>query len=241
MQNISIVIPLGKGSWWGNNELKYCLRAVEKHLKNYGEIFIIGELPPWLTNVYHINAKDGDDVIFKERNIYNKINVAIGCHMVTDNFLFMNDDHILLSDFDAPMFPTYIKEDLMTYVDRNRENHEYRTTLVNTITFLRPQGYAEDNYDTHCPIIYNKEKFKKLSKVNWDAHFGYGIKSLYGNINNIPSVFHHDIKCGSIGQEKDWLQKRIKGALFMSLTHFVNADMRQILEEMLPDKSKYEL
>lgn len=237
----SIVIPLGRGSTWGNNELKYCLRAVEKNVSNVGEIFIIGENPNWITNVTHIPAKDHPDFEYKERNIFKKILIATEIESVSDDFLFMNDDHIILSSFDADKFPYFIKENLMFYVERNNENIPYRTSLVNTITYLRLNGYTEDNFDVHCPIVYNKDKFKKLNSVNWDAEWGYVIKSLYGNINELKGVFTEDVKCGSIGQSKDFIRGRIFGKKFMSLTHFVNSDMRDLLEEMFPEKSKFEL
>ena len=242
MQKTSIVIPLGSGSFWKNNELRYCLRAVEKHLSGYGDIFIVGELPDWITNIVHIKAEDNPDIAFKERNIYNKILIACGCHEVTEDFLFMNDDHILLSEFDASTFPFYKKEDLMFYARRNQENQNYDwlRTLVNTITYLVNNKLAIDNFDGHCPIIYNKEKFKELEKIDWSTPQGYVIKSLYANMNKIEGIFNEDVKCGSMGQSKDWLNGRLVGKKIMSLTHYVNNDMREILQELFPNKSKYE-
>lgn len=242
MQKTSIVIPLGKGSYWGNNELKYCLRAVEKYLSGYGDIFIVGELPAWITNVTHISAKDfSSDLNFKERNIYEKIVVACGYHEVTDDFLFANDDHILLSPFDVNTFPYFKKEDLYEYAKRNRENETYYRTLANTITYLVPRGIPPNNFDTHVPIIYNKEKFKKLEQLNWNEVGGYAIKSMYCNLNGIEGVYNEDVKCGSMGQTKEWIEERLKDKLYFSLTHFVNTDMRNHLQELFPNPSKYEL
>lgn len=241
MQKTSIVIPLGKGSKWKNNELRYALRSFERHLSNVGEVFIVGELPDWITNVVHIPAKDNTEIAFKERNIYNKIVIACGCTDITDDFFFANDDHILLSDFDVNNFPTFHKEDLWEYAKRNKENPEYYRTLANSITYLVQNGFRQDNYDTHVPIIYNKEKFKKLEKLNWDEPQGYAIKSMYCNMNGINGVYNEDVKCGSLGESKEWLLNRISNKKYFSLTHFVNVDMKDILQELFPTPSKYEL
>ena len=53
---IDVVIPLGTGSRWQDNELRYCLRSIEKNLSGVNEVVIVGEKPKWLTNVrcvYH--------------------------------------------------------------------------------------------------------------------------------------------------------------------------------------------
>src|SRR5688500_13559340 len=96
----SIVIPLGHGSHWGNTELRYCLRSVEKHLTGYGDVIIIGEKPAWLRNVIHIPFDEGPapKSFEKERNIFNKIMVACNDDRVTDSFLFMPADHLMLQN-----------------------------------------------------------------------------------------------------------------------------------------------
>lgn len=240
MQQRSIVIPLGKGSHWRNNELRYCLRSFEKYLSNIGDVIIVGELPDWITNVTHIEAKDNPDENFKERNIYEKILIACGYHGVSDDFLFANDDHILLSPFDINAFPYFFKEDLWEYAKRNLGNESYHRTLANTISYLVPRGIEPRNFDTHVPIIYNKDKFLKLQQLNWDEIGGYAIKSMYCNLNGVGGVYNEDVKCGSMGQDKEWLQARIGDKKYFSLTHYVASDMREILRELFPNKSKYE-
>ena len=51
---MDIVIPLGTGSRWQNNELRFALRSIEKYLTGYDKIFIIGECPSYLQNIIHI-------------------------------------------------------------------------------------------------------------------------------------------------------------------------------------------
>ncbi len=109
---MNILIPLGKGSTWENNELRYCLRGIVKHLTVWNQIVIIGEKPSWLKPDYrllHVSFPEKHSAINKERNIHLKIMFAIEKGFVSTNFLFMNDDHFLLHDFQAPLFPFHHK------------------------------------------------------------------------------------------------------------------------------------
>lgn len=236
----SIVIPLGNGSNWDNNELRYCLRAVERYLINYGDIFIVGEKPHWIQNVIHIEATDIDDIKWKQWNIYNKVNIACADERVSDDFLFMNDDHILFSNFNTWTFPNYIKEDLEVFVERNENDDIYRTTLQNTIDYLQPRGYKINNYDNHSPIIYNKGLFSKLGDVDWGKEHGYGIKSLYGNINDLDHVFRTDLRIGHEGQNKARIRATTADKIMFSLPPTISNEMKECLFEMFPNKSKHE-
>jgi hypothetical protein len=41
---IDVVIPLGWGSIWDNQEIKYSLRSFERHLKGIRNIFVVTDL-----------------------------------------------------------------------------------------------------------------------------------------------------------------------------------------------------
>lgn len=180
---LSIIIPLasnGFGSRYGNVELKYCLRSIEKHLSGYGEIFLIGHKPNWVKNVQHIPATDEDRTWWKEWNIYRKILLACEDPRVSEDFLFMNDDHFLLKDFVAGEFPYYWDGGLD---DQTKREDQYGATVRNTHDLLKSLGIESPKHcDVHTPCLYNKDKFKALSKFNWSVKHGYCIKTLYLNI-----------------------------------------------------------
>src|SRR5690606_4266018 len=112
-----------------------------------------------------------------ERNIYSKVKYACNIEEVSENFLFMNDDHFLLSDFSAHEFPYHYKGFLSDTMLKNQGN--YRKTMNHTRKHLLSAGKEQLDFDTHCPIIYNKEKFiKTFENINWNVPYGYGIKSM---------------------------------------------------------------
>ena len=55
-----VVYPIGQGSSWKNNELRFSLRSIEKYGINVGKLFIVGELPDFLL---------GEDIIYTYRQM----------------------------------------------------------------------------------------------------------------------------------------------------------------------------
>lgn len=235
----SIVIPLGRGSRNNDLELRYCLRSAEKHLTGYGDVFIIGEKPEWLRNVVHIPCPDqGDKSYDKERNIFHKIMAACAYDRVSDDFLFMNDDHFLLQDYEAGKFPYYCHgwlSGFMTVTD-------YKHTIWNTIDWLRPLGHECLYFDIHCPIVYNKEKFNWcLSDADWTKHFGYCIKTGYGNsVEGLNAIEYPDLKINE-AYSADKIRKLITGRAWFSIgDKAFNGEIKKVLQELYPHKSRYE-
>lgn len=228
--NTSIIIPLGLGSRNNDLELRYCLRSIEKYLTGYGDVFIVGEKPDWLCNIIHIPCPDqGDKTYDKERNIFGKILAACADERVTDNFLFMNDDHYLLQGYEAAWFPFFYHGRLsgkMTVTD-------YKHTVRNTLELLR----ADPPYaDIHCPIVYNKRAFGALTRHDWSVQFGYCIKTLY---------CHKYISINDMIEMKDCKQddrpKNIDGRPWFSIgDKAFYWDVRALLQKLYPLKSKYE-
>lgn len=237
----SIVIPLGHGSRNNDMELRYCLRSIEKHLTGYGDIFIVGECPTWLQNVIHIPFDEGiaPKTYEKERNIFNKIMAACADDRVSEWFLFMNDDHYLLDRYQARIFPYYHDSTLNCY----KTVTEYKHTIRNTIDHF--EGALVGNFDVHCPIVYKKEllywAFKLREPVpDWSKHFGYCIKSTYCDINRIIGDKRHDLKINeplTVGQIKHLIAGR---SWFSIGDKAFNGEIRQVLQELYPKKSRYE-
>jgi hypothetical protein len=231
--NISIVIPLGHGSRWNNTELRYCLRSIEKHLTGYGEIFIIGERPEWLHNIIHIPAIDSDKTYHKERNIFNKIRLAILDERVTEDFLFVNDDHFLLKDYDAGAFPYYYYCRLSNYMTVT----DYKHTVRNTKMWL---NYDPFYADIHCPIIYNKEKFQSVFEAVAWPHFGYCIKTAYCHFHQSTMIEQSDLKLNEqLPCTK--IKDLIAGRPWFSMGDAARGpELLKVLRELYPNPSKYE-
>jgi hypothetical protein len=221
---VTVVYTLGKGSHYNNAELKFSLRSVEKNLINVKNIVIVGEDPKF-KNMEVIRAKD-DNSYIPDNNIFKKLLLACTSDLVTDKFLFMNDDHFILDSFDAEEFPYLYSSTLDTYVKKSKSKGMYYNRVVATHKVC-PYGKF---YDVHTPILYEKAKFLELEKL-YDYDTGMVIKSLYGNTFNVGGEEITDCKR---------VDPPIYDKSFLSTFPRVTAAMFRYIEERFPERSKYE-
>lgn len=240
---IDVMYILGTGSKWKNNEIRYSLRSLEKHLKEYRNIYIVGERPDFLdySIIKHIPAREKP--VEKQRRIGEKILAGIkGIPDLSANFLFFNDDHFLLDDFKAFRFPYYYKYDLkQSYIVR-KQNDPYYHSLKNTHDILSKNNLSTKNFDIHCPIMYNKYFFKAMmDDAKWPNDFGFVLKSLYCNTLSVIGEEMMDCKL-YIPMDVGQIKKMIHRKKFFSIgDKAINKYLEEVLEELYPKKSKFEL
>lgn len=243
---IDIVYALGSGSIWDDNELRYSLRSIEKHVASYGKIYIVGEYPHWLQHAIHIPC---EDKYGHERNIMEKIKVACNTDVISENFFFINDDHFLLKDCDISNYPHYNRGSLAESIaKRVQYNDVYKEAMINTLEVLQHFGHSRNNFDVHTPIVYNKKKFIDIMALyNWEEH-EFIIKSLYCNSAGITGPIIDD--CKLHGRIAKWrLPEKLKGHTLFSISdRSLNpypgdseSSVIELLKKLFPNKSKYEL
>jgi hypothetical protein len=230
---IDICIPLGSRSYKNYTELRYCLRSIEKHLKGYGNIYLIGERPDWISGIKHIPADDDPRNRFRDRNIFMKLMIACSERDISENFLVVHDDHFLLEDIDIRKFP-YVHHGPI-----NVAGGQYGYTKQNTIGLL---GEVND-HDSHCSMLINKKKFlNSVPTVDWNQWYGYLIKTLYCVMNGIEAEYYPDQKVRWV-EYYDEMKAAIDGRKWFSIGDrcFDNGVVMQVLGELYPLPSKYEL
>ncbi len=233
---------LGKGSKWGNNELRYSLRSLKKYMKGIERIFICGECPEWIQNVYHIPCRDISPYAeFKEQNIYQKIVRACIEGELSNDFLFINDDHFFLKP--APAAFPFFYDDPIEYIIKHRNNGStYMITMRNTVEELNKRGCYTRHFDIHTPIIFNKNLFMHVfHDWNWNKAYGYMIKSAYVNSLGITGDQEKDCKINRSLPAKLILDKIQERYVLSIGDSALNMDMKAFLQERFPDKSPWEI
>jgi hypothetical protein len=211
-----------------NVELLFVLRSIEKNLKGYRNIYLIGEKPQWLNDekIIFIEHPKGDR---KDVNIAQKLELICSTKKVSANFIYFTNDVILLEEKNVKDIKNYHKGEI-----NPNQSGGYGFFLKETKEILESKGLPTLNYDTHYPFVINKTKLKKAYKEfdYENSKIGYGTRSMYGNFHKIESEQKTDCKV-------------IKG--FNKNLDYVSTDENNITKELLdfllsklPEKSSFE-
>lgn len=241
---MDVLIPLGIGSGWEHNELRYCIRSLEENLLDLDKIFIIGHLPSFI-NRDKIQYFPFSDTFKhnKDANIIAKTIKAIDSG-ISENFIRISDDQIILKPIYGKDIKPLYRANLDVY-DFSKINR-WRNRLKNGFEFLKLEKKPTYNYESHIPVVYNGLKFKQIfSQYNWAIEKeGFTINCLY--FNNIEC---ERIKLGEekIGFEKEEIIKieeikqKIENKIYLGYNNKgLSEELKHFIEFQFPNKSKYE-
>lgn len=233
-----ILIPLAKSDI-GYDDLRYALRLIERNVRDYRDIWIIGEKPDWIQNVVHLHFPMPSGPEWKEKNIWDKVMYGCGKDGLSENFLFTNDDIFITKPIEADNYPFYYKGSCYESMKINKG--KYRATMNHTKNLLERRGFKDMNADIHTPIIYNKTEFlNTFEPEHFETKWGYGIKSLYCAFNRKDMTFMDDCKIGK-KHSKEEIHEMVKDRHVFSCTDVgFKYGIKEYLEELYPEKSKYE-
>lgn len=214
---MDVLYYIGGGSMHHNNELKYSLRALEKHCKDLGKVWVVGNKPEFLQNVEYIWVEDKDKWW---KNAFLKTIKAIE-NGISDKFLLMNDDFYMLEDFKAETYPAYYHGEIP-----QKAVNPYQEVIINTARLLKSMDKPTKHYGIHCPIMIEAEKYKTLAKYMTEP---VSVRCLYGNLF-CKGQNADDCKCSVL--------KKNKTKCFSS-TPWAPEVMAE-LQRLFPERSRFE-
>lgn len=236
---IDVVIPLAHGSVWQDNELRYCLRSLEKHVQNIGKVFLVGYKPSFLNGeIIHIKTQPTSGN--KAKNILLNVVEAAKDERLSEQFLFINDDYFFTKDIDAETYPFYWKCDLSKTVSINSHN-SYAKHITPTIQVLKRYGLSTKNFDTHYPIRFTKTGILQINDFyTFPPAFGYVLKSLYCNTAKINGFFRLDCKAYHAEGKQWWRNFTADKEVFSIADPCLNDSLKNFLQDLFPSKSSFE-
>lgn len=237
-----LVYITGGRSSWQDNELRYSLRSMQKHLTGMGKVFVVGSRPDWLTGVTYIHAED-QPTEKKEVRLYRKILLACRDERISPNFLLCYDDNFLVVQYNAGSFPNYYDGTLTTYLQRLRGANRkgtHRRCAENTVNAL---GLKAKMFDVHCPILVNRPTFVDVvSLFDWSKRDGYLIKSTYANSIGRVGVECEDVKINHPDGTLQEYRQMIAGKPWFSTGDNMNwVALQEMMDGLYPEKSNFEL
>lgn len=215
---IDLVYVLGTGSKWSDNEIRFSLRSVQKNLKGYRNIYVVGNCPAFLQNVIHVSAEDVfDPTVNADGNMTLKLLKACAIDDLSDDFLFMNDDFIVLKPVVASEITWMHKGDMKDRPKKYWEEQFYRKRLLRTFETLRDRMQTTLQYDYHAPMLMNKHRFAEvMAQYDYADGIGLTFRSIYGNALQLPAELLVDQKrTVYIHYSYDQLLKRMEPATFL--------------------------
>jgi hypothetical protein len=199
------------------SELKYSLRSIEKWAD---EVIVVGsDLPEWITRITWIDVSD--IVGKKQLSIRKKIISALE---YKPEFLFLSDDVYLLTE------PT---KDFYSSGTIRQIGEGGARQLADQ---LEAKGKPIKCFDVHCPIWYEKGKFKALEVFTSECI----IKSMYGNFHDVESINMPDFKVNRKMTPAE-IKEAIKSRPYFSTGPQGLQYALPVLQELWPSKSKFEL
>lgn len=238
---MDLVYIVGRDPKHNYLELRYSIRSMARHLDKIGKLVIVGVCPPFLKNVIHIPVEDAH-VYNPARNIYEKILAACNDRRVSASFLCCSDDYFLLRDFSSERFPYFYSENMPLLLRRTDSKGAYYAHLKNTMDVLQARNLQLRYFNVHAPIIYKKQLFKKvMAEYDWTIKKGYISKSLYCNSIGIEGDQTVDCKIFT-PKTLTAIKRKLEGQQYFSINEYsLNDEMKIVLQDLYPFKSKWEL
>jgi glycosyltransferase involved in cell wall biosynthesis len=235
---IDIVYPLANVSKFGNNELKFSLRSVEKHMTGYRNIYVVGSFPRWGSHmIKHI--KKGDDSPIKNFNILEKILLACHDDRISDYFLLMNDDYVVLKYCDAVTYPAYYSNEDKEKILLERPDNDFYSRIIKDTERLIPDF---DYFDIHKPIVIHKKSFIEAMRKYNPKRYAHGLllKSIYCYYGQIIGTKTKDciLRTDDDGKNVEMLTKGHDVISYHD--EAVNSQFIAFLDQNFPLKSVFE-
>jgi len=234
---IDVVYIVGTGSKWQNNELRYSLRSIEMYGKNLGNVYISGNKPYFINN--KMKWVESYDIGFPSVNHWHKVRkFFMGTNV--NKVLYMMDDVFFTKEIDLENYPYYQRGDLK---EIPVDGDNYHDCLNNTRIVLEKMNKPTTNFEVHCPIIYERDKFlnltDKFNSLRKEYKHFVGVRSLYANYYNIEGQFTKDVKIR--GRHMNNLEEKMNKIDCFSIgDETIELGMDKILQEKYPNKSKWE-
>lgn len=181
--HISVVIPYCKEFAQGK-ELLYALRSWDKNCCFPADFVVIGDKEDWFSDEIHFiecpRVSDNPSV-----DTYHKLKVALERDLVTDDFIWTNDDIYVLQPIDLSHIQL---PKVLGPLDTSKYKGFYRENMQRTIDCLKQLGAACQNYGTHTPVMFNKASWLGLiAKLDEQITQGMLYTSIYFNLQQ-PQV-----------------------------------------------------
>jgi len=233
---MDLVYVVGRPALCDFNEIKYSIRSAEKNLK-FDRLFLVGYVPKFIFKKSIYNLEIGDYCENKYKNVAKKVAGIMDSKAISEDFIYMNDDFFLLDKFKK--VPYYHMGKIADWVEHYpKAKLKYYENICKLHKDF-PDGLF---FETHFPIVYNKEKAKKVI-AKYKLKITIMLRSYYCNeyideLDGVEKTFDYKIY-----NERDFEIITSNSPSFLSCTNGSGRldKFRKYIDGKFPEKSRFEL
>lgn len=200
--------------------VRMALRSIEKHVRNFDEIVIIGHKPDWIQGVIHIPFSSPISDKENAKNTLKKLLSACISPKISENFIHWPINACVLKNMPINKYP-YYTIGKCSDLKKKSKIKEDKLLLEHTSRFLANRGFSDNYFGGSFPIQYSKSKFLStfdFKDENFETYYGYCIRTIYCHCNRIPGISFRETL----------LPEDSKGMMTMiDSMHTVNLDINQ--------------
>ena len=223
--------------------LKISLRSLEKYGKSVGKVYMIGARRPWFSKALHVC-----NIIETEKyNKFSKVTEKMStfCQMNIP-FVLMNDDFILLSDWQADERIWYSNGTIGELHNKHTDN-VYKGLIERTIERTK-MGRDYPNHMTHTPFLVDfPQKIEAVKGLIGNAFFaqGYSFRQSMAFVRQPAKSsvldMKEDPKIRNAYKQKQWTKVLQDKWMASFCPANINGELLLTLLRMFPEKSIYEI
>jgi len=246
---VTVVIPYVKGPAQGN-ELLLTVRGWAKNFAENFNLVIVGDREPWMNDEVTVieckRASDNPPV-----DVANKMMLAIESNLVTDKFIWSNDDQYLVSKCMLADFETLKCTGKLG--EKYFGSNIYQDNKRKTFELLKKLGCSTWDYSSHTPFVFEKEKLKTLIEKYSLTTSAYLIATLYYNywftgwvpynVDTQTALFNDNFKVGVYRPNADLKKLKelipVKKVVSNSQSGWTNM-FEDVMKSVLHQKSRFE-
>ena len=192
---VDLLLPIGKGSVFGNSELRLFLRSLERYCTGWRTLWIVGEKIPFVAHSDRVRNEfvREDAGAPKDARIALKQFVALRDLPISEDVVLMNDDYVFTKPTDLSTLPVFKKAGKLPL----ERSDEYGKVLRSTSAYLKRLGFCDNHFDVHMPCRIKRSAYLEMLP-HWtesrNSNTGFVVRSLYHNIQKTEGVEHLDMK-----------------------------------------------
>lgn len=234
-EKIDVMWPLGTGSKWQDNELRYSIRSVVKYFEPLGRIYVVGTKPKWLSDEAVFIPAEDKRRVNKDVNIIQKVLLACAAG-ISQKYLFINDDQLLLRPAGVKDFPPLHCGEIRP------GSNDWMKRLFRTKQALERHGLRVLHYEAHAPQIHDRDAFQEVftKKVRYWKPPGVTINAAYFGVTQPDNPVHETGRHRRYPPKKD-IVEWADGLYTLGYSDpQLTKEFKAWLTERFPDRTRYE-